>query len=481
MSWFRNLLAFFVAITAFAIGSVAANYALQLTALLQSADPTPEATKVAELVSKGPGTKVYVELTDFKFGEPLIDKTRERWDCVWVPLLPTSGKSSAPAVFFRSTRIRNQAQFDELRGQKSLRVFVVNSALKRSVWGASGVSSDLYMKYPKLDFDKLTLVAEPDLEAPYSQQLTGKTISFSTETLFAETSKNMAWGVAGGAFVLGIVLVVLMITPLHGVKVTDARCLHNRSETGTSVPERHISSIPRRYVTPEDVKSYRERLATENPGASHHYRAMGMITTTVGIGLGLLAFVGIFGAFVYGTSRAGETGPLAAAGVGVFAASVFMFLVYFCKRSLDLAGKFADVIQICASGIRWQIGKQVRMAAWPEIAHIERVTLDVNMRKQVMASQFGLVGALAASMGSAGEPSQLTRQSDRVFLQLQSGEVMYFSKDTLSDYVAFAEAMHQMHGNEARRFEGGAGPGMLGRAFSVPGAPSRFTMFNNNR
>src|SRR5689334_10299849 len=119
MSWFRNLSAFVVAIAAFAVGSVAANFALQVAAFSDAMEPAPEATKVSTLVSKGPGTKGHLELSNFKFGEPLIDKTGEKWDYVWLPLIPPSGKASNPAVFYRSNRIKNQAQLDEFREQKT--------------------------------------------------------------------------------------------------------------------------------------------------------------------------------------------------------------------------------------------------------------------------------------------------------------------------------------------------------------------------
>jgi hypothetical protein len=479
MSMVRNLAAFAVALAAFAVGSVAANFALEVTAFSNAVEATPEEMKVSTLASRGPGTKGRLQLSNFKFGEPLIDKTGEKWDYVWVPVLAPAGKTSNPVVFFRTSRIKNQAQLDEFREQKTLDVIVINTGLKRSVWGSGGVSKDLYLKYPNIDFDKLTLVAEPDFEVPYSRELTGKTIVLPTEVLLSANTKNTAWGFALGALLGGILLVVMMITPVHRVAVTSVRCTHHRSETGTSVTETYISSIPARCVKAEDVKRQRERLATEHEVTSHQFRAMGLVSSTVGIGLALLAFLAIFGLLVYASSRAGESGPAAAAGLGVIAASIFMFLVYFFKRSLDMSGKSADVVQLCATGMRWQLGKKVRMATWTEVAHVERVTLDVNRKKQVMASQFGLVGALAASMGSAGDPSQLTRERDTVMVQLQTGDVLFFSKDSLSEYNIFASSIHDLHGGEASRCEGGMGHSSLERAFFVPGAASRATMFNN--
>jgi hypothetical protein len=479
VSWIRNLSAFVVALAAFAIGAVGANFALEVTAYSQAVEAAPEEMKVSTLASKGPGTKGRVALTNFRFGEPLIDKTGEKWDYVWIPLLAPSGKASNPVVFFRSSRIKNQAQLDELREQKTLDVIVANTALKRSVWGVGGVSKELYLKYSNIDFDKLAVVTEPDFEMPYSRAVTGKTIVLPADVLFSANTKNAAWGIGGGAILGGILLVLMMITPVHRVAVTLVRCNHQRSETGTSVHESYVSSIPPRCVKRDDVQRQRSVLATEHPVSTHQFCAFGLVGSTVGIGLAILAFLAIFGLLVYASSRASESGPAAAAGAGVIAASVFMILVYFFKRSLDMNGKSADVVQLCATGLRWQLGKKVRIAAWTEVAHVERVTLDVNRKKQVMASQFGLVGALAASMGSAGDPSQLTRERDTVMVQLQSGEVMFFSMNSLSEYNIFAASIHELHGGEASRCEGGIGHAALGRAFFVPGAASRATMFNN--
>lgn len=86
---------------------------------------------------------------------------------------------------------------------------------------------------------------------------------------------------------------------------------------------------------------------------------------------------------------------------------------------MDLNAKSVDMIQICASGLKWQCGKQIRMAAWPEIALVDRVTIDTSVKKQAMAVQFGLAGALAASMGNADDGGKLVRQRDTVTVQLQ--------------------------------------------------------------
>jgi hypothetical protein len=63
-------------------------------------------------------------------------------------------------------------------------------------------------------------------------------------------------------------------------------------------------------------------------------------------------------------------------------------------------------------------------------------------------------------------------------VQLQDGHVMHFSTKTLNDYVAFASTLHEQHGNEAKRFAGGIEHGAIAKAFIMPGAASRATMFN---
>jgi hypothetical protein len=477
MSWLRTLTAFQVAITAFVVGGVASNYAWQLRTLSQAADSAPAPTKVASFTTSGPGTAVHLELTDFKFGEPLIEKNGERWECVWLPLLSSSVNTFTPVVFFRSTRIRDQAQIDQLREQKNLHVFVINTSLKRSVWGAA-VSSELFSKYEKLDFDKVTLVAEPDLEFPFSRELAGRPLILATPVLLAPMNRNIAWAVGGGSYLLGTMLVVLMISPNHRATVTELDCKVTKSDSGTGVSTRYLSSIPARFARPEQVQREREHLLNEQELSSHCYRSYGTVTAVFGVGLGLLLFLGAAGGLSYASSRAGSPGPAIAGGIGLMAACVFMFLVYFCKRSLDHNGKSVDAIQLCHSGIRWQVGKHVRLAAWTEIALVERVTLDVNRKKQVLATQFGLVGALAASFGNAGSPEDLSRERDTVALHLHTGDVMFFSMNSLSDYVTFARTLHELHGNEARRILGGGDGETLKQGVMFRGTPSRFTMLN---
>jgi hypothetical protein len=478
MSWVRNLIAFFVAIILIAVGSVAANYAWQLQTISLVAEPVPVQTKVATLASKGPGTAVHLELTEFKFGEPLIEKNGERWECVWLPLLPPSAKTVTPVVFFRSTRIHDQAQLDQLREQKSLRVFVTNTSLQKSVWGAA-VSHDFFAKYPKIDFGRLTVAAEPDLDMPLSREMTGKPVVLATNVLLSPTTRMIAWAICGGSFLIGMILIVVLISPDHRVTVTQSVCRVDKSDSGMGVTVRYLSSIPARFVVSEDVKRERDQLMREMAVSSHQYRsAFGMIASVLGVGLGLLLFLGIVGGMLYKSSQAGAAGPATAFGIGSMAACALMLVVYFGKRTLDRNGKFADVIQLCSSGIRWQNGKHVGMAAWSEIARVERVTVDVNRKKQVVATQFGLIGALAVSMGSAGDDGELTRERDTVSLQLQSGDVMYFSSSSLSDYITFAQTIHELHGNEARRRHGGGFDEMITRGISVQGAASNRTMQN---
>ena len=477
MSLLRNLTAFLVVIIGFVVGGVASNYAFQLQTLSQVADSASVPAKVSSFATTGPGTAVHLELTDFKFGEPLIEKNGERWECVWLPLQSSSGNTFTPIVFFRSTRIRDQAHLDELREQKILHVFVINTSLKRSVWGAA-ISSELFSKYPKLDFDKLTLVAEPDLEVPFSRELAGRPLILATPVLLAPMNRNIAWAVGGGSFLLGTMLVVLMISPNHRATVTELDCKVTKSDSGTGVFTRYLSSIPARFARPEQVQREREHLLNEQELSSHRYRSYGTVTSVFGVGLGLLLFLGAVGGLLFASSRAGSAGPAIAGGIGLMAACVFMLLVYFCKRSLDHNGKSVDVIQLCHTGIRWQVGKRVHLAAWTEIAQVERVTLDVNRKKQVLATQFGLVGALAASMGNAGGPEDLSRERDTVALHLHTGDVMFFSMNSLSDYVTFARTVHELHGNEARRILGGGDSETLKQGVMFRGTPSRFTMLN---
>src|SRR5262249_9048656 len=115
-------------VAGFWLGLAAGYVATQLQTISSVATPDPQALSVTELLAKGPGKSLHVQLTDLAFGKPLIEEQDQQWKTVWVPVLPAvRGSKPAERAAYLRAYVTDQAQLDELLGQKSLTVLVASS------------------------------------------------------------------------------------------------------------------------------------------------------------------------------------------------------------------------------------------------------------------------------------------------------------------------------------------------------------------
>lgn len=471
----RILIGLALAIAGFVPSALGFYYSWQMKALSRVAQAEAQPLTLAALAKSGAGDNLHVQVSDYSLGKPVIDKNGEEWDRVWIPMTaanaPRTKAPTDPVVFFRTTRVRDQAQLDELLKSTNLDALVASTSLKKTYWG-SGVSSALYLAYPKMDIEKVTILTEPGMTVPLTK------LSFKSDVIFSSSIASTLMLAAGGLMLAGFVGSFLIAShPDRKPHITEAVSKVDRHESGHGITTRYISTIPSQMVNPEEVHKQREVLKTELEQSTHDFKAFSLMGYVGGGLAGFMVVVLILTVMLTsGASACQDAGPLAAACAGLFAVVAFTGIVFVVAGSLHSYLHRASRIQICASGLRWLQGSKPRMAAWTDIASVERVTIDSCPRNTVMATQFGLIGALAVAM-SQPDHASLKRTGDWVNLVLHDGERLHFSSGCLTEYTWFAESVYQWHSAESKRFDPSHKFEAMVRTVSMPGRSNR-TMLN---
>ncbi len=375
-------------------GAAAAYVAWQIQMVAGPAAPTPQTLSLAELIAKGPGKNLHVELTDVAFGPPTVETQGDRWECVWIPLRPAGQAKAppAPAVLLRASRPRGQAQLDDLVKQSRLAVLVTNSLPQRSVWKARP-SADLQRTYPKLDLAKVTFLAEPDLD------FAGFVLT--PDVVFDRTSAQIVWGVAIGLLSLGFFCLLLRWSQKSGAgKKAREAC-----------------------IRPEDEYT-RGRLAVEIPQSEHRFKAWDCfcLARKYLLWAAVLFLVGL--APMSGVAFSLDRGSFLSA--VVFALIGLLFFRWgwkVVKATVRLYSQGALHIAVCHGGLRWRSRSGDRAALWTEVV--------AGQVRQVATRQMG-TGALVGYTGICT-------------ILLHSGETLYFTNDTITDFVRFASLAHSGH------------------------------------
>lgn len=466
----RILLGLALACLGFVSSALFLYYGWQMRTLSRSARAEPQQISADALIKNGPGDNLHVEIANFQFGKPVIDQTGAQWDRVWVPIIPqVSGKvkiAAKPVLFFRTTHIRNQAQLDEFLQSTTLHALVSTGPLKKSYWGAN-ISSGLFLAHPNIDLDKTFILSEPAMDVPLT------TIVLTSKNLMDPMHATMAFAGASVFLFVGLVGSFLMASHEQKPSIEEATCRVDRSDIGRCVTTTYISAIPRSVVNPAEVQKQRELLATELEQSSHDYKVLGLVQNIILCGVAALVLLFIVaGLLTSGASAAKETGPSIAMLMGVLTLVAFTVLMYMVSSNLDRYFHRASRIQVCASGLRWMQGRKPRLAAWLEIASAERVALDTSPTRNVAATQFGLIGALAVAMSEA-DNTNLQRTSDSLTIVFHNGEKLFFTMDTLTEYRWFADSVHQWHGTEAKRFDPNHNIEAIARAVVFPGRSNK--------
>jgi hypothetical protein len=412
MSPLRKGLILFGMAASLSLGVCCLNVGWQLSQVVAAGRPTPRTLSVTELIAKGPGDNAHIELTDFSFGVPLVEKNGKVWECVWVPLYPP-GEETRPSkrtVFLRAERIPDQTRLNVLYGQTSLKVMVTTSLADKSIWKVTP-SATFRKAYPNLDSARVILLVEPHLE------LAGVTVLAGGQ-LFEPTVAQYTWGAGAGFLTLGLFCILLLFC--RGKRGTE--------EAPAALPvDEHL----------------RARLVVEDPLSVHWFSYWGGARVSAGRLLGALFLYGCGAAALLAAFATLDSAPPAAAGFGLFGLLLFgTALAQVFRAARVFLGKVSP-IAVCYCGLRFTKRGQKRIALWSEIAHVQRVVRVIAI---------------------CGAPLRF----DSCTLYFHSGEVLRFFPATITEYTRFANAVMSLHEGGVKQFRVDKGPQLQGQTLALP-------------
>src|SRR5262249_746470 len=196
----------------------------------------PQSLPVAELLAKGPGKNLHVQLTDLAFGKPLIEEEEQRWKTVWVPVLPAgrTGKPADRAVYLRAY-VTDQAQLDELLRRTSPTALGVSSLPDPPLGKPPAADADGLKKADeRVLAAKVFLLREPDLPL-------GPLGTLPLALALGANTLTAAWVVSGVALSAGFFFLLLVCggRPLAGGGAPEplaARTPHEYGRLVTKIP-----------------------------------------------------------------------------------------------------------------------------------------------------------------------------------------------------------------------------------------------------
>jgi hypothetical protein len=393
------------------LGGFLLYWTLELNAVAQKAQATPQRLSVAQLAEKGVPDNLYVELTDCTFGKPVIEKNDKGWVGAWLLVEPTpQPKKAAKYVIFFRANVHDQAELDEFLKQSPGEALVASGLLKTSPWRVE-VGPALRKAYPKLNFSHVLFLAEPQLP------IFGHHVHLSDARLHDPRYESMgAWGGAG-LILLALVSLYLMMK-------------RRRTEGDGGFDASGL-----------DADALRVQLASERPESVHSARAWGVLQRVIGFGIlagimMLLVVVLTFGAVL----SQSEGRPLGAVIFVLFDFPVFLGARAAIRAFLRTL-RWPTDIAVCPTGLRWREGRKDRNILWAEVAEVHR---DVKIIQRYRGT--GLVGALNQLNNPA--PPLI---KDTLHITLHSGEFYLMSPQMVTDYVKFAETAARMWKEEAMR------------------------------
>jgi hypothetical protein len=378
-------------VTGFWLGLAAVYVAYQLQTVSALAAPAPQTLTVADLLDKGPGKNLHVQLTDLAFGKPLIEEEQHPWKRVWVPVLPAgrAGKPSERAVYLRAD-VTDQSQVDELLARTSPTVLVVSSLPDSSLWKPPAADADgLKQADVRVIAAKAFLVRDPDLHL-------GPLGTLPASVAFHGSAATVAWVVAGVALSGGFFFLLLVCTA--------------RPLGGDASPE---------PLGPGSEYEY-NRLVNEIP-QSEHVMFSGVLRRRLMWRAVLAAFLLLVSLFFFGgvPSTLASPAPQGAIGFVVISVVFFALTVLVVQRARGLRARTVTAVSVCHTGLRLWNGDRPRLALWADIASVNTLEVETYVRRQG---------------GTRG---------GRTVMKLRCGESMTLGSGDITDWVVFAKHVHE--------------------------------------
>ncbi|MBI3410114.1 MAG: hypothetical protein HY040_17365 [Planctomycetes bacterium] len=139
---------------------------------------------------------------------------------------------------------------------------------------------------------------------------------------------------------------------------------------------------------------------------------------------------------------------------GVLSGFLFLWGLWLISKSLQMYSDRIDDLSICHTGLRWRKGEKQTLALWSDIAEVD-VSSDTPR-----TGQTGLVGAMQAWSAATTINS--------VTIKLHSRETLVVRRDTVSDFVRFANTVKSRHEETLQEAKRSGGKSAFNRAFALP-------------
>jgi hypothetical protein len=377
------------------LGGLLLYLTIELKAVTQKTQPTPQRLPAAKLAEKGAPDNLYIELTGFTFGKPVIEKNEEGWVGAWLPVEPTSQpKEAARYSIFVRANVRDQAGLDALLKQSRCEALVTTGLPKTSRWRVKSGPA-LRKAYPELDLSQVLFLAEPRLS------LLGHSVELSDPRLYDPMYESLgAWG-GTGLVLFGLVNFYWLI---------------KRRRTAVDAGL--------------DTEALRAQLETERPESVHTARTSGVVQGVLGFGILAGIFLCAVLLLTVAAIRAQGEGKPSIAVLMIFLDVPFILAARAAVRACVRRFRWPTDIALCPTGVRWRQGSKRRAILWAEFAEVHR---EVKIIPRV--GQTGLVGAFQ-QLNNPMPPLI----KDTVRITLHSGETYLMSPAMVTNYNGFAES-----------------------------------------
>jgi hypothetical protein len=391
------------------LGGFLLYWTLELNAVAQRTQAEPQPTPATELAQKGVPDNLYVELTDFTFGKPVIEAGQQGWYCVWLPVepVPPAVQPAKYTIFFRAN-VRDQASLEEFLKRAPSEALVTTGLPQSSQWRIP-VGPALRKAYPKLNSNYALFLGEPRVS------VLGYPIALADPRFHDPRYEAMAaWGGGG--------LVLLALFSLYAI-------VKGRRDEGDA-----SSAAPAR-----DLNALRTQLQAERPESNHVARTWGVLQRMIGYGIlvGML-IVAVFLMAGAAVQSQAEGKPLGAV-LFVFVGLPLLLGACAAARAFFRMFRWPTDIAVCPTGLRWRQGGRQRLIAWAEVADVQR---DVKVIQRFHRT--GLVGA----MEQLNNPSP-PMYKDTLRITLHSGESYVMTPQLVTDYMKLIDTAPRLWKEDA--------------------------------
>jgi hypothetical protein len=393
------------------VGGLLFYWSMEFKAVAQRTKETPDRVPAAQLADKGVPDNLYVDVTDFTFGTPVVETSKQGWAYVWLPVEPaTESEKEPPYTIFLRVNVQDQVALDRFVKRGRCGALIATGLPKSSKWRI-GCGAALQKAYPEQDWSKAMLLAEPRLK------LFDYPVELSDPRLHDPEYESAAvWG--GGALVL------------FGLASLYFLMKGKKQPGGAAVPALEAETL-------------RAQLQTERPESVHRARLSGVAQRAVGylvlVGVLVLGLLAATGSALLAQNR----GQSHAAVILVFVAVVALLPVRAAFRAFLRMFRFPTDIAVCPGGVRWRQGSRQRAILWSEVAEVRR---DIKVIQRFQGT--GIVGAMRALNNPA--PPLI---KDTVRIELETGEAYVLGPDMVTSYPQLAETAPRLWKEDGLRSE----------------------------